>query len=480
MVLMMTDHELVRAFVGGSTPAFAELVERHLPVVLAAARRQLSVPHLAEDVSQRVFALLASKAPRLGEEVILAGWLYRAACRVAADTNRSELRRRRREQAAYSAMQDTAPDEIWRAVAPQLDEAMASLSESDRDAVVLRFFENKSLRDVGAALGVSDDAAQKRLARAVERLRGFFSRRGCPVTGAGLMSAMIGCAGEAASPTLTAAIADGALAAAGAGSAGVSAIFVMTHLKSILVGVAALAAAGAAVLEHRQVSRLETENIALRTQAEAGPAASPGGLTTPPASGAAIDPELLRLRGEVARLRAQEKELQRLKAEMARSREVAKAATATGPAEAPNPARDEQRRLGIAKLNFVKRWVLAVILYADANDGQAPRTLQDANPFLPELAGSDDTPNPGPQLDQYELIYQGPLRDVTEPGKMILIREKAEFAFQAPDGVARTYGFVDGHSEIHKFPDDNFAPWEQEHWPKAGLVAPATGGGAKN
>src|SRR5882672_8576959 len=173
------DRELLQAYVGeGSQIAFTRLVERHLPLVWSAAWRQTHDEQLAQDVAQQVFTLLARKAPAFRSHIILSGWLYRTASHLAARTRRGELRRRHREQSAVNAMHQATSDSTWLEIEPLLDEAMASLNEIDRDAVVLRYFENKSLHEVGSALGSSEDAAQKRLARAVEKLRSFFTRRG--------------------------------------------------------------------------------------------------------------------------------------------------------------------------------------------------------------------------------------------------------------------------------------------------------------
>ena len=175
------DMQLVRQYaVNQSDCAFAELVSRHAGLVYSAALRQVGDPQLAEEITQAVFIILARKAGSLGPKTILPGWLYRAACYTAGSARKQEQRRQHREQEAYmeSTLQCAQTDAAWQQISPLLEEAMMRLSETDRDALVLRFFEGRSLNEVGQALGVSEDAAKKRVIRALEKLRNFFTKRG--------------------------------------------------------------------------------------------------------------------------------------------------------------------------------------------------------------------------------------------------------------------------------------------------------------
>ncbi len=187
MDAVAADRELVSSYAReGSETAFRALVARHVNLVFAAALRQVGDSGMAEEVTQNVFVALARKAPRLAGHETLAGWLHRTAILEAKARIRAELRRRRREETAVEleGLRTPSSDPLAE-LTPLLDEALLELREPDRLALVLRFLEERSLREVGKALGVEEDAARKRVSRALDRLTDFFRARGFAVPAAG-------------------------------------------------------------------------------------------------------------------------------------------------------------------------------------------------------------------------------------------------------------------------------------------------------
>lgn len=202
----MTDLELLKQYAElGSEDAFASLVGKYTNLVYSAAWRQMGNPQDAEDVSQVVFMILSRKATVIGTRTILPVWLLRTTRFVALNAWR---RQSLRSEAAKDLMSphQTETEAAWNQIAPMLDEALVSLSEKDRSATVLRFFEQKSFREIAAAMGSSDDAAQKRVSRAIEKLRGFFEKRGVIVPSVLVVSAITSKAVQAAPAQLLASI----------------------------------------------------------------------------------------------------------------------------------------------------------------------------------------------------------------------------------------------------------------------------------
>ena len=188
----MTDDKLLSQFASThSQEAFRALVNRHLPLVYGAARRQLQDSHLAEDVAQAVFLILAKKAPKLSPSTILPAWLLvttRYACRDARKLAHRRMHHEQRAAAMTSAASDPAAD--YAAITPHLDAALAALPAADREALVLRYFQDQSIKAVGRELQLSEPAAEKRLSRALQKLRATFARKNITLSIAALSLAL--------------------------------------------------------------------------------------------------------------------------------------------------------------------------------------------------------------------------------------------------------------------------------------------------
>ena len=247
----MTDGELLQRFVRDqSESAFAELVTRHINLVHAAALRQVNGDaHLAEDVTQSVFADLARKAAKLLGHTSLTGWLYTSTRFVAANTRRTEQRRSTREQQAHAmnnliALPESQPD--WLQLIPLLDEAMHRLDETERAAVLLRHFENRSYAEVGTKIGLTENAARMRVERALEKLHGILAKQGVALTAVAL-AGLLGANAIVAAPVhLAAKVVTGALVgvtAVGAASV-LSQVFTVFKTKAALLAVATAVVAG--------------------------------------------------------------------------------------------------------------------------------------------------------------------------------------------------------------------------------------------
>lgn len=300
------DHELLRRYASEKAEdAFNALVSRYGRLVYSAALRQVGEPNAAQDVAQSVFVLLARKATSLPQNIVLSGWLYRATGLVAADARRAEIRRRKREEIAMEMFTDSKERAPWNEIQEVLDQAMHDLGKQERDFVLLRYFENRSLREIGEIMGVSDDAAQKRVSRALERLRGSLAKRGSKISATALGAALVSysCSATPISAISAASLINTTVTLSVFSKLSID-FMAMTKLKVAAVVVAIAAAVSApTVTQQRVIHELRSENQKLTStidQLKAEPAVNARPQIT--------DEELRRLRedaAEVHRLRAQ-------------------------------------------------------------------------------------------------------------------------------------------------------------------------------
>ncbi len=278
MVAMQTktDAQLLRDYAAhGDESAFRELVARHTDFVFSSAFRQVESSAAAADLAQSVFTDLARKAAAVGEKISadssLAGWLHRSTRYAALNHLRDTHRRRTNERLAMEQLltnSDFTAD--WEQIRPTLDEALDSLGDDDREALLLRFFQKKDFRAVGLALGVSDDTAQKRVSRALEQLREFFAKRKITVGAGGLVAVISANAVQAAPVGLAVTISATALAGTAATTftliSATTKTIAMTTLQKTLVTATVAVLAGAGIYQARQAAQLRDQVQTLQQQ----------------------------------------------------------------------------------------------------------------------------------------------------------------------------------------------------------------------
>jgi RNA polymerase sigma factor (sigma-70 family) len=279
------DQVLICGYVRGrSEQAFSKLVHRYVDLVHSTALRIVRDAGLAEDVTQRVFVALAQHATKLQGRSSLTGWLHETARNLAINTVRSEERRRQREQEAAAMKHPDAndPQAQWQQIAPFLDDALAQLSAAERELILWRYFERRTAEQIAGRLGLTAEAAQKRVSRALDRLRGIFAERGLSASVSGIAAVLSVQAVQSAPAGLAASV----LAAASATNAALPATSILhilmasTKAKMALAAVMAASLATPVVLQHQKTSRLMDELAVLQQRG----------------------PELDRLRAEVERL----------------------------------------------------------------------------------------------------------------------------------------------------------------------------------
>lgn len=417
-----TDHDLLGQFTREQLQdAFTALVNRHMNLVYSAALRQVRSPQLAEEVCQAVFTQLARHAAKLTPNTVLTAWLYQVTRNAAIDIIRCEARRQAREQIAFqmSDMNDTPAG--WTHIEPLLDEAMQSLDATDRTAILLRYFENKSLQEVGETLGTSEDAAQKRVSRAVDRLREFFSERKLTVGASGLVALVSANAIQAAPAALAGAVATGAFLTSATVSTSTAVTLTkaiaMTTLQKTIIAAVVAGAVGVGVYQARVASNLRGQVQTLKQQQEAQAALSNqaqdlqrerdratnalAALVTEDTARKKSTNEVLKLRGEVGRLRQEN-------AQIGSTNALSKA---TANPEARKILRDTQK-LGMATIykGFAQKMKLAPDQADKFNDLLADHIMNDVDHVTTMLR---DKPTPE-QMDALFATQDATLQQQVE------------------------------------------------------------------
>ena len=429
---MTSDPELLEWFARSrSEDAFAELVRRHVNLVYSAALRQVGGdPHLAQDVAQTAFSDLARKAPALARRTNLSGWLYTSARFAAAKIVRAEHRRRHREARFMREPTDAAPEADWEQLRPVLDEAMHQLQETDREAILLRYFENRPFAEVGARCGLTENAARMRVERALEKLRGLLAKRGV-TTAAVLASVLSAHAVQTAPAGLASLLATTSLAGASAATLSFWNIMQLTKLK-LALGIFVVAAASTAlILQHQgreqlpraneafkqQVAQLQADNENLSTLAAQTkqPASPPSDQLT----------ELLRLRGEIGILRQQTNELARIRQENRRLHAlVAAQSEFTNSVSAEDQLTLRQKHV----VDAMTTLLTAIKNYATNHNGQYPGSF-DQLTVSGDLGASTFAGNLG--LEDFELMKDGA---VDPSGNKVILSLRVPL--QSPGGAS--------------------------------------------
>jgi RNA polymerase sigma factor (sigma-70 family) len=347
---MTSDNELLRSYAKTrSEEAFTELVRRHVNLVYSAALRQVGGDaHLAQDVAQTVFTELARKAASLSGCNSLTGWLYTNAYFAANKVARSEHRRRdREEQFMREPVHDNATAADWEKLRPALDLVMHELKESDREAVLLRYFENRPFAEVGAKLCVNENTARMRVERAVEKLRALLAKRGF-TTGAALASVISANAVQTAPASLSGSLATVALSSAGTGA---FSFFQSMNMAKLKLGLGTLATAGvvAALVVQRHAQRtLRAENESLSGQ-----------VAQLKSGNEQLSNQIAANTSSLAEQKDQADELLKLRAEVTQMRSMKTApAMAASPATTNSPAKNQRQILLNVKFVSIPTWTM--------------------------------------------------------------------------------------------------------------------------
>jgi RNA polymerase sigma factor (sigma-70 family) len=448
---MPDDRQLLTRFADdGSEAAFGELVARHVALVYSAALRQTGGDaHLAQDIAQLVFTDLARKARALSDNVVLAGWLHRATIFAAKQILRGERRRRAREKEAVTmnAIQSESENNDWSQIRPLLDEALDRLDKTDRDALLLRFFEQQSLAQIGARLGSNEDAARKRVNRALEKLRAILAGHGVTTTAAALSSAIPADASQTVPAGLAAKLTKASFSAAGTG-VHISWLKLM-GTNQIKFAVCVLFAAGLTsffLLRHQHAFNLHAQN---ESSAKQQP------LPQPPARDSAfsINPPATAGAGFTAMVASNEP------VDLPGEVEVlSDSGTGAEKSHAKGQPVQTLRRGGRAiwESQVMKEVSQACIIYALDHQLQFPTSLDQAAPYLTTGLTMEAVKS------NCVIVFQGSMADITHPGRTAVVMGKE--SWQGLEGRwMKAYGFANGKGGVYLREQNDFSVFESRH-----------------
>ncbi|HTI70281.1 MAG TPA: RNA polymerase sigma factor [Candidatus Limnocylindria bacterium] len=445
---MNDDTTLLRRYAQeGDESAFTELVQRHVNLVWGAACRITQDPDLAKDVSQTVFADLARKATKLPSHTIVAGWLYRSATLAAQTAVRTNSRRARREELAMmqSPPSQDANSNAGQVLQPYVDQALDALPEADRDAVLLRYFSGLNFTQIGDATGTSDDAAQKRVSRALDKLRHHFVQRGIDLSQGAVAAGLSLAAAQAAPPEIATLFAAKAIATATSGTL----IASLTAMKTSFIVAGATAAivvsSGFAAWEYSLVRSLRADNAALNNQIIALAQRPPGLIPAPPKSGGAKS-GLAGLPTGMAEVR------ETLEKDLISRLTESQAAIVPGAMTAEE--RDSHNRT-VADLARLGREARA---YALDHQERFP-TVQEASKEGVKFTTTTILPQ-GTPVAKFELFPQPRAITLHEP-ELFILREITPVHL-ADGHWLRTYCYVDGTVKTKAMPSADFSEFEWE------------------
>ena len=332
----MTDMELVRKYARSQDEvAFAELVHRLLNLVFSVACRYTGQNEDARDIAQAVFIVLARKARTLRDQTVLTGWLYETTRFTAAHWQRTQVRRQAREQDAFMQSLESDSAAVWQQLSPHLEAAMSKLAERDRTLLALRFYENRSGPEAAAMLGIKEEAAHKRTARALEKLRKYFGRKGIALSATAIAGAVSANAVQTAPVGLAAAITSAALSGTTFTTAAMIAAtksITMTTIQKITLTAALTISVGVGIYQANEAAKARGE--AHRLQQQLAPLTEQiqqlqsklddatrrlAGMADELAQAKSNDLELLRLRSQVGVLRQQQENQKTLSQVVART-----------------------------------------------------------------------------------------------------------------------------------------------------------------